>query len=727
MLSQSHRRSILLAILSLVATTIFSQAAEARVTKVLMITGDWKSQAWYQDVWMGGKQLYRGRFIASKVNEAAPGQFQFTDITNYIGQQYVDSAYLSQFDVVLMADTNGWSLPDRFLTGLRSFVRNGGGFIYCASYKWHTATLNGTPFEEVLPTTFLPVGDITADWQAVDYQTGDKDFKPVVAIPNHPILAGLDWTSSPPLAAAFQVGPKPGADVLLKTPTGKPILVAWNFGRGRSICSSSIFANDEVSPAFGQNWKDFGKYYANVFRWLGANSTNRTAKLQDRTAQVTAQIDFAIQTGPIHTGDFSIHAAHDDPGLAPLSGVALENFQALHPEGTFSRMAADCEPEEGKFNFTDIDKGLAEMNRLHLEPIALFAGLSYGQPKWIWANTSYAHPTDRAIAATADEVAGFLQHVNGGKRGDLNYKVNVRYIEIGNEPKITSDSIDGYCKIFKAVAERVHHDFPGVKVGGMGGYEIPYLYWFIDRCGPDIDWISRHPYGWTGEMLFKAEDEFAAYARKKGLNQIQYIVTEWDYWIAGRPKFDYMMKRYFEAVKRPELLGTLHYRLGEYTEGGYLFGVLWTGMGQDKGAGAKGTPMHDTYDALWSWRNFRGHRVSVTSSLVQADDSPQLLEHLPIDASRDGDRLSAVLYYDWAYDGTGFKDYGKGINYPKVNVRLQLSFPPANRNRTLSVSRANGEGISPDPAGTKEIVAGQTTANVTVVINPVEAVNVSVE
>jgi len=189
-LSRILRLLILGALVGVIAPT---PAAHARVLRVLTVTGDWKSQPWYQDVWMKGKQLYRGRYIAKRVEEAAPGQFELTDVTNYIGQQYIDSNYLSQFDVLLISDTNGWSMPDRMQAAIARFVADGGGFLYAASWKWHTATLNGTPFEEALPATFAPVGDLTEDWQLADYGTGDKDFKPIVVQAADPFLKGLDW------------------------------------------------------------------------------------------------------------------------------------------------------------------------------------------------------------------------------------------------------------------------------------------------------------------------------------------------------------------------------------------------------------------------------------------------------------------------------------------------------------------------------------------------------
>ena len=104
---------------------------------------------------------YRGRFISQKVNEAAPGKFEFTDINNYLGQEYMDEDYLSQFDVIVLGDIVGWSLNPRFQAAIGDYVRKGGGLIYCASWKWHCAMPpKENPFAQVLPADF-PVNNVT--------------------------------------------------------------------------------------------------------------------------------------------------------------------------------------------------------------------------------------------------------------------------------------------------------------------------------------------------------------------------------------------------------------------------------------------------------------------------------------------------------------------------------------------------------------------------------------
>ena len=70
----------------------------------------------------------------------------------------------------------------------------------------------------------------------------------------------------------------------------------------------------------------------------------------------------------------------------------------------------------------------------------------------------------------------------------------------------------------------------------------------------------------------------------------------------------------------------LHYRLWQYNEPIYFFGVLWAGYFP---AGAKrGEPMHDAYDAFWAWKDFRGRRVQSNAELADKRVSEKLLEHL---------------------------------------------------------------------------------------------------
>ena len=133
-----------------------------------------------------------------------------------------------------------------------------------------------------------------------------------------------------------------------------------------------------------------------------------------------------------------------------------------------------------------------------------------------------------------------------------------------------------------------------------------FIHQFINETGGCFDWLSFHPYGWTTDVLFAFLQDVQNYHVKKVGKPVELFITEWDFWIQGRQKFDYMMVRNFDAVKHEDVPCALHYRLWQYCEPIYMFGVLWAGWGPQGIVGAQGTPMHDAYDAFWLWRDFRG-------------------------------------------------------------------------------------------------------------------------
>jgi hypothetical protein len=254
---------------------------------------------------------------------------------------------------------------------------------------------------------------------------------------------------------------------------------------------------------------------------------------------------------------------------------------------------------------------------------------------------------------------------------------------------------------------------------------MEFIHRFIDACGGSYDWLSFHPYGWTPEVLFPFMESIADYAAKEG-HPTKLLITEWDFWIQGREKFDYMMQRNFEAVKYENVVTAIHYRLWQYQEPIYMFGVLWEGWGVAGVAQPKGSPMHDSYDAFWIWRDFRGERVQADTRLEAKDVTEKLLKHVRVSGSVGQGKAAAVLYYDWAYGGTGFKDFAKGVNYSKVLVDLKLVLPPSDKERTVTVSKATGEGFEIIKKGIK-VPAGQKEYADTIEIAPLTGIAVTVE
>lgn len=78
-------------------------------------------------------------------------------------------------------------------------------------------------------------------------------------------------------------------------------------------------------------------------------------------------------------------------------------------------------------------------------------------------NLNWQKPTDHALADLADQVAALVEHANG-KGGTSGYRLNLKYVEIGNEPGINSLNVDNFIKLLKAVGQRIHRDYPGVKI-----------------------------------------------------------------------------------------------------------------------------------------------------------------------------------------------------------------------------------------------------------------------
>lgn len=869
-----------------------SQAAEGKI-KVLLCTGDWKSQPWYQEVVMQTKEgkpsIFRGRFIIQEVEKVAPGKFEFTEIPNYIGQEYLDPDYLSQFDVVLLGDIMS-HFPLAWQNAVNAYVKNGGGLIYCANHKWGTgAKHHGEPFEDSQPSTWPPLDE---NWN-FSANTGDVNFQAIVAAPDHPVVKGLDWAAAPPLSYAYNMLARKEATVLLTSPavstrtwllsptytapkpepgkpapdlplpdskdqakwktvncnrsgnmdlstsvglmdwvgvwaqicvksaaarkvtivaggddtaiaylngervqnkdgkpanntngeaelkagwntilvrcdqwTGgwsftfnivdgqgktvndlvyaptpkddfkpvmleaKPILTAWDYGKGRAMSSAAIFANDEGSEKFGAEWKDFGKYYAQAFAWLGARSQNTRAVLKDAAAEITVAVDFNKPVNKFSPGIFSIHGNED------IQGEGLANYMALNPKGAFYRTGVSVENDKpdgadvNAFNWDamkkeldDLDRKLAEAKNYGCEMIAGFHGLTYNRPDWLWQGNAWNKCNDRQAAEVAKMFAAVIEHANKGKGTDKTYQLNLKYVELGNEPDLNEDCIDGYMRMVKAIGERIHRDYPGVKLIVYCPYRPKYIQRFIDTVGKDFDALSFHPYGWTFDTLFPfLQSVENTYVQKVG-KRVELMITEWDFWIQGRQKFDYMMRRNYYAVAAPDLVCAVHYRLWQYAEPIYLFGVLYMDWGVGKGKA--GQPMHDSYDAFWSWKDFRGERVETRTELVGTDVTEKILKHLHADASKGDAALNVVLYYDWAYGGTGFKDFAKGLNYPKVKVNLKLQLPDGLKGRKLTISQATGEGFT-DLKKDVVIPDGKKEYTDTLEVLPLTAITVSI-
>ncbi|MCX7935391.1 MAG: glutamine amidotransferase, partial [Planctomycetota bacterium] len=488
-----------------------------------------------------------------------------------------------------------------------------------------------------------------------------EPFKPQIVAPTHPILNGLDVAAAPALRPGAAYGKvKEGATVLARSPDGKDIWVAWQKGRGRCLWTGGVFANDEISEDFAK-WEGFGKFYGQALAWLGEARAGARKPIAKATAEATLTVDLKKKLPTVTAKHFGIHGQEDAPGGSyPMKDADLALYEALNLAGTFARTSAFAgikrKPggneqdllddgtdlttfDREKYDFKNADIVLADLERIKAEPIFLY---------WCpWWGPNWPDP-----ARYTKYFAASIEHVNGPPGAAS--RPRLKYFEIMNEPHLgpANEVLPRYAEFFNHAVEKLRNRYgKEIKFGCGGFYEWTYVQAIIDRCGKNLDWLSRHPYGHTGEAVFYLQDKYQEYAQSKGIPDLKFIITEWDFWIYGEPAFDYIMMRWKPLLDRADsCLGTLHYRWREYHEGGYVFG-LHGEFDQRYG-----------YNAFWIMRHCRGqqYEVKVESPQLGAAVIPGREEykarlsdplasasHLYAVAAADGDKYNSVVYYGY--------------------------------------------------------------------------------
>ncbi len=657
----------------------------AEPVRVLFVGGDWKSQL--ED--FQGKGPLRGYFVQREVDKAAPGRFAFTLWTSYEFLQYADGDSLRCFDVVVIGDVMGQSVVPRVVDGLREFVGGGGGLLYCDNHKAFSFYTKELSFDEVLPIDVVP-------FRAYDAQGKQPycDEKPLAITPvasSHPIMGGFDWASAPPLEGARYGVLKPGAVVLATSPAGKPIWVEWDKGEGRALWLGGVFANDELSEKFSA-WPQFGTFYAKTLGWLAEHAHYPRRSLTPAIAHGEVTVDIGSPGQTVTRKHFGIHGQEEAPGASPMQGADLALYQDLKLDHAFARTSAftgikregqtfaddgvDADHHDAsKYDWASADRTAADIERIHADPLFLF-WLPWSGPAWPDA----AHYTTYFAAS--------IEHLNGKPPA---YKPRFGWFEIANEPNIypAAENLPRFADFYNRSVEALRPRAPGMKFGCGGINEWTYVQALIDRCGKNLDWFSRHPYGHTGEAIFALQDRYREYAASKGIPDLKFIITEWDFWIYGEPAFDYLMTRWKPLLDHADsCLGTMQYRWREYHEGGYVFGVHgefdgaygalpreWPNPGKDK-------PITYRYNAFWIMRDCCGKEFAakIVSPELAAAKGPRAYAV----ATSDGKQYNLVLHYGYA-----FSDPKTGARYDRIKLHVHAPIPPGITGRSLVVSHAD--------------------------------------
>ncbi|MEI8094582.1 MAG: hypothetical protein WCG80_10235 [Spirochaetales bacterium] len=391
------------------------------------------------------------------------------------------------------------------------------------------------------------------------------------------------------------------------------------------------------------------------------------------------RVDFTQTGEPVNRALFSlVNFQHLWADYGPR---ALETFRALKPQGSQARTETlidqmepvndDGDPNhftwsgfrtDRMYRFVNDKAGtfFSAMLSEGMEPVLL---LCYNTP-WLAAGGQLNEPpTD--LKEWAEFAAAVVAR-----------EPRVKYLEIWNEPSgqgvYWKGSMDTYYQLFNTVADRIHRDYPGVKVGGpsvLGGQTVA-MREFIVQCGSRADYFTIHLYD---------DDPYLTTKKLKNWNQLiqkltgktgpQLLVTEGDDSRISDPaeKLRYLLVRQFELLAlQDQVLGFHQFSLPEYE----VYGLVRP----------DGSPVDKNYWAYWLMRDLRGNLVA---SQAQKDGAPLSTNArnvaLPayVAATRDGDNLQAVLLLN---DPAS----------PPGKVVVQLTLPAVPTARQLRIDRVNG-------------------------------------
>ena len=218
-----------------------------------------------------------------------------------LDEGFPDSAEkLARFEAIILGDIEADYLGPKKLALIESFVRkHGRGFAMLGGVNsFNLGGYQGTAIERMLPVT-LPgpeVGYKRLEFKIVLSEVGYKH--PIMQQSPNPLFNRNIWSKAPPLIGYNPIAAvKPGAQVLAaNSKTGEPVVVAQNYGAGRSAAFTSGGSwywqmarakEDELHERF---WKQ-------MVRWLAVGAKakltvelNKDLFAPDESVQIQATV-----------------------------------------------------------------------------------------------------------------------------------------------------------------------------------------------------------------------------------------------------------------------------------------------------------------------------------------------------------------------------------------------------------------------------------------------------
>ncbi len=660
--------------------------------QVLFVGGDWKEQI----------ETYRGHFVEKEVAKVAPDEFTFTHWTTYEFLQYAEPTSLRPYDVIVAGDFMAGAMMPRVIKAVESFVADGGGFMYCDNHKAFMFSTREVSFENVLPIEMPPFRPYSPEGMAP--YMDEKPLKIMAAQLDHAIMAGLSWSNAPALDAAHAATVKTSGVVLATTPAGKPLWVVGEVGKGRSLWAGGVFANDEMSEHFSK-WPQFGKFYAQSLRWLAEHRHSAATELKEKTADATLIIN-PEKIGPALSAR---HFGVTDSREATHDGLGKDLYQALNLDGalevttalpTFKAGVTASNTDLSDFNPTNFDTGNEEQQLEDAAKADKEQIFSYGLA---WFDPNSPTPFSR----TGPLAAALVQANGAGITNGAQRRVNYFALSFDwHHWSLSAETFPQFTALFNHFSDTLRPRAPGVQFGcGDFPCEWPYMHLLIDQCGTNLNWITRHVSGRTGEATFMLEDEYAAYAKEKGLKDLKFMITEWEFWGYGRPAFDFIMQRWKPLADRADVcLATMQYHWVEYAQGGYVHGLIgkqdgsygerpvdWPNPGKNK-------PVTYRYNGFWIMRDCRGPQLE--AQLDVPDLKCSACQRAYAIATTNKGALNVVIYF-----GYPLADYDKGQLINKLKVKINVPLPPEIKGHSLTISRADARTTSEEAP---QLIKGDT-------------------
>jgi uncharacterized membrane protein len=206
------------------------------------------------------------------------GNWEVEHLPNHLAPEAFPTsmAELDGYGLVILSDIGSNSLllsPDTFersrsapnrLTLLRDWVAAGGGLIMVGGYLTFQGIEGkgryaGSAVEETLPVLLSPFDDRVERPEGV---------APTVCAPDHPLAAGLPaiW---PEILGYNRLTARPEA-VTVAMAGDDPLLVGWDFGRGRSVAFASDCGPHWAPPAFVE-WDGYQTLWQNIANWVAGS------------------------------------------------------------------------------------------------------------------------------------------------------------------------------------------------------------------------------------------------------------------------------------------------------------------------------------------------------------------------------------------------------------------------------------------------------------------------